>query len=137
MKKLLLLTAIFAFGVTATQAQDKPNKEKTVNSKEVSKTRGANPNIKSAKPTTDTPEADPSKSRGSGSGTCQVYFNNHTGYVVDVYVDGNFKGTLAAYGSGNVYVGSGYTTVYCISAGGTREWSDKGDCSYYAAENLY
>ncbi len=45
-----------------------------------------------------------------------------------IYVDGNFKGVVSPYGSGTVVVGAGYTTIYCISSGGTTEWSSAGGC---------
>src|SRR6266536_2326240 len=72
-----------------------------------------NPSIKSEAPETDNPVAKPSATRGS----CTVSFTNSTGYYVKVYIDGNYKGTLAPYESGNVTVYSGYTTVYCITTG--------------------
>lgn len=93
-----------------------------VKSQPVANTRGANPNIKTERPTAD------ATSRGAASGTCKVYFDNYTSYDIDVYVDGNWKGTLSAYGSGTIYVGSGYTTIYMQSVGKTREWFAKGNC---------
>ena len=44
-----------------------------------------------------------------------------------------FKGTLAPWDDGYVTVGSGYTRVYCVSTGGSREWNASGDCR----ENYY
>lgn len=84
-----------------------------------------NPNIKSEAPGTDVEAPRPSATRGN----CTVSFSNSTGYYVKVYIDGNYKGTLAPYESGSVTVYSGYTTVYCITTGGTYDWSASGDCS--------
>ncbi len=120
---LVAVSMTLAFSTTAS-AQKKI--EVKVESKAVETNRGANPNIKSGAPTTDNAE---SKARG----TCRVYFDNYTGLYVNIYVDGYYKGQLSPYGEGSVSVSSGYTTVYCLSAGGTREWSAAGGCtgSYY------
>lgn len=112
----------------ATYAQD--TKEVTVNSKAVDQSRGANPNIKGEAPATDKVE---DKSRG----TCSLYFSNYSGLYVKVYVDGYYKGTMSPYGYISVFVGDGYTTYYCISTGGTRDWSGSGDCRSAYRISLY
>ena len=101
-----------------------------VQSKAVVANRGANPNIKSGPPTADKAET---KSRG----TCSVYFSNYTGLYINIYVDGYYKGQLSPYGGGTVSVGDGYTTIYCISAGATRDWSAAGNCSGSYTYSLY
>lgn len=127
MKKITLsifmLLAVLFTTALSSQAQTKKTITKDVVAKVVEASRGANPNIKTEAPTTDNPVE---KSRGS---VCTLTFDNYTGYVIKVYVDGNYKGTVSEYGKGTVTVGAGYTTMYCITAGGTREWSDYGDCS--------
>jgi len=129
MKKLILITCIaLAFlsvlSVSNTvYAQAKKKMTVNLSATTVEKSRGGNPNIKSGAPTTDKVAA---KSRGA---ICTVNFYNHTGLFVYVYVDGDLKGSIAAYGNGTVSVLSGYTTIYCISAGGTKEWKASGDCS--------
>ena len=128
------IIGIFAAGCmllsfsTMTSAQKKISVK--VESKAVEANRGANPNIKSGPPTTDKAET---KSRG----TCSVYFSNHTGLYINVYVDGYYKGQLSPYGAGTVYVGDGYTTIYCISAGGTRDWAAAGNCTGAYTYSLY
>jgi hypothetical protein len=119
---------LLAFSTTAS-AQKKITVK--VESQKVDATRGSNPNIKSEAPTTDAPE---SKSRG----TCMIDFTNYTGYYINVYVDGYYKGQLSPYGKGTVYVGDGYTTIYGLSAGGTVEWPTKGgNCSGYYTYGFY
>lgn len=120
-----LILFVLAVGVTSAHAQERkrPTKSVEVQGKDVVKSRGANPRIKSDMPTVDKPEA---KSRGS---VCGIYFNNYTGLTIKLYVDGNYEGTVSPYGESAVVVGSGYTTIYCVSAGGTREWSASGNCS--------
>lgn len=123
---LLLLLTTF----TATQAQNKPRKDVTVEGQAVTKTRGANPNIKNDEPTIDKPVPRPAATRGA---LCKVHFDNYTGYYIKIYVDGDFKGTLAPWDDGWVTVYSGYTRIYCITTGGSREWKASGNCEgeYY------
>jgi len=104
---------------SATYAQKKVTR--TVKATAVEANRGDNPNIKSSAPTTDVAE---SQSRGA----CSVYFSNYTGYYVNIYVDGYYRGQLSPWGGGTVVVGDGYTSIYCITAGKTLEWSDAGNC---------
>ncbi|MGB5030323.1 MAG: hypothetical protein WBO38_17610 [Chitinophagaceae bacterium] len=132
MKKLILSTIaagfmLLAFSATAS-AQKKINVK--VESKAVDANRGSNPKIKSEAPTTDVVEA---KSRS----TCSVYFDNYSGLYVKVYVDGYYRGTLSPYGSFTVNVADGYTEIYCISTGGTRDWSASGNCTGRYIYSLY
>lgn len=92
--------------------------------------RGANPKIKGEAPTTDVVET---KSRG----TCSVFFDNYSGLYVKVYVDGYYRGTLSPYGSFTVNVADGYTEIYCISTGGTRDWAATGNCQGRYTYSLY
>ena len=109
---------LLAFSST-TYAQKKV--ARTVKAAAVEVNRSSNPNIKTDAPTTDVAE---SKSRGA----CSIYFSNYTGYYVNIYVDGYYKGQLSPWGGGTVVVGDGYTSIYCITAGKTLEWSDAGNC---------
>jgi hypothetical protein len=126
MKKILFLVLVAFLAISVSNAQTAGAQKKTilkeVKSAKVSKSRGENPNIKQGAPTTDVPVA---KQRGD----CAINFDNYTGYMVNVYVDGIFRGTVDAWGNGWVVVTNGYTTVYVITAGGTYEWSSTGQCS--------
>jgi len=118
---------LLAFSTTvAAQKQIKVKLE----SKAVDVTRGSNPNIKGEAPTTDSKEAKP-------RGTCSVYFDNYSGLYVKVYVDGYYRGTLSPYGSFTVNVADGYTEIYCISTGGTRDWAATGNCTGKYIYSLY
>ncbi len=128
MKKIIFvaLTCMLSFGILSTttaNAQAKDKKVMKLSGQKMSKSRGADPNIKQDRPTSDVAQE---KARG----TCSVNFINYTGYTINVYVDGYFKGTLSPYGSGNVTVGSGYTKIYCVTAGGTYSWSASGNCDH-------
>ncbi len=122
--KNLIVCALIAFMAVAFSSIDASAQSKKVDVKSTAavKHRGANPNIKKDVPTTDVAT---SKPRGS---VCTVNFYNTTGLYIKVYVDGYYKGTLDAYGTGAVSVYGGYTKIYCVSVGGTREWNASGDC---------
>ena len=130
MKKAIFGSVLFFFSMvlvcstTSVSAQAKAKKTVVIKSKAVEANRGTNPNIKSDVPTKDKQEA---KNRAAAA--CSIYFDNFTGYYVKVYVDGDYKGTVGPYDSGTVTVGDGYTTIYCITSGGTKEWSATGNCT--------
>jgi hypothetical protein len=132
MKKTLL--GIFAAGCMLLAFSTTSSAQKKVavklEGKAVPANRGANPNIKAGAPTTDTKA---SKSRS----TCSLHFTNNTGYCVNVYVDGYFKGSMTAYGALDVYVDDGYTTYYCITCGQTLDWSGSGNCTSAYDVTLY
>ena len=125
MKKLVLGMMASCFILlsmsTTTYAQKKVSR--TLKAKTVETSRGVNSNIKSDAPKSDTPVA-----QARGGASCNIYFSNYTGYYVNIYVDGYYKGQLAPWGGGTVVVGDGYTSIYCITAGRTLEWSDAGNC---------
>lgn len=134
-KTILFAIACFSFLLmdVTSFAQDNLKKNVVLEARDVQATRGSNPNIKEERPTTD----DTDITRGSGPGTCLVSFDNYSRYTIDVYVDGYFKGTLSALGSGSVYVGTGYTTIYLISVGRTKEWFADGNCNGLMTYSIY
>lgn len=121
MKKFILL--VFTTFVMAgfTFGQDK------IGSGDVTKgkSRGGDPNIKmekrmnaadmetqAIKPAEKGARAD---ARGTGAGSCYVYFENFTNWYIDCYVDGYYEGYMAPYGDGSLTVGSGNTCLYAIA----------------------
>lgn len=105
--------------------------EKKIYAKTVDASRGNNPTIKSEAPVTDVEEPE---SRG---GSCKVNFSNYTGYYINIYVDGYYRGQLSPRGGGTVMVNAGYTSIYCITAGKTQEWTDVGTCKRIYTFKLY
>lgn len=132
MKKTIL--SIFAAGCMllafSTSSFAQPKKAVKVMSKTVATNRGVSPHIKVDMPTTD-------KKANKPRGTCTVYFDNYSGLYVKVYVDGYYMGTLSPYGSFTVNAGDGYTEIYCISTGGTRDWEATGNCTGRYTYSLY
>lgn len=138
MRKALFITLVAfltsAFFYTAS-AQEKEAKIINAKAAKIDNTRGANPNIVTPKPTDDTKAKLQEQARG---GSCTVYINNHTGYTIDVYVDGNYKGTVGAYSTGYTYAIPGQTKLYGQSIGGTMYWGPSYvDCQYSYTWNLY
>jgi len=129
MKKILFAAMVCTMALGTTAYANPGKNVKVVASKMDAKSRGASP-IKVDRPTTDKVEE---KTRGN----CSVNFKNHTGYYVNVYVDGTFRGTLSPYSSGNVTVGGGYTTIYCETAGKTYNWNASGSCTESYNYDLY
>jgi hypothetical protein len=125
-KRISFLAFVLIFGL-ALIANNYAQEKKTVDikAKKMEKTRGENSKIKVDRPAKDKPVPKPEKTRGE---YCGIAFSNNTGYYVDVYVDGYYKGTLAPWEDGKVIVYSGYTSIYCKTTGGTYEWSDAGNC---------
>jgi len=129
---LALILTFSATLFTTTFAQEKKSVE--ITGKVVEKSRGENPNIEFQVPKNDdNPVPKPEKERGA---YCGIDFENWTGYYVEIYVNGYYKGTLGPWETGSVTVYAGYTTIYCITSGGTLEWYNDGSCDYYFAYKL-
>ncbi|MBN2521108.1 MAG: hypothetical protein JXB17_11415 [Bacteroidales bacterium] len=128
MKKLLLIGLVALF--TASLIAQEPE-AKTVESKSgtIEKSRGEDPNIVSERPTTDEPAPQPDEAtRGS---YCKVIVDNWTGYAIDVYVDGEYAGTVGSWSDGYTWAIEGKTKLYGRSTGGTLTWGPVYvDCYY-------
>jgi len=124
MKKLVLLLVV-VFSATlfvSTYAQDVKKEVKviTVKGEQAEKTRGASPYIKTPKPASDevvVPK--PVESEKARADYCKVTVDNWTGYAVDVYVDGDYAGTVAAWSDGYTWAIEGKTQLYAETVGGT------------------
>jgi hypothetical protein len=139
MKKFIIVALVAFLGSivvpSALQAQTKEKKNIEEKSKTFEKTRGTDENIKTAKPTTDNKVEKPAATRGE---LCYIYVNNYTGYAIDIYVDGDWMGTIAAYATAYTYAYPGNTKAYGKSIGGTRVWGPTYfDCQYDYTWNLW
>lgn len=128
----LLTTCTFLLYSSTAYCQAKSKIEKKLTGKAYEKSRGADANIKSNSPT-----SDKKKEKSRGAALCMIYFDNYSGLYVNVYVDGDYMGTMSPYGSLTVNEYSGYATIYCKSTGGTKYWSDQGSCDGYYHFKLY
>lgn len=79
-------------------------------------------------PTTDEPRAKKDKKRGS----CYVWFDNYTGYYVDIWVEGYYQGRLSPYATSvriDVWTPGNWTKWTARTAGGTYSWSNDSYCN--------
>jgi hypothetical protein len=84
-------------------------------------TAGADANIKSEN-RTNAPDAASkypapadkggTKTRGGGWYECGVHVDNHSPYYVQIFVDGDYSGTVAPWGDYYAHTGSGATSLY-------------------------
>ena len=130
MKNITLISIVtllfFSLGISESIAQQRKN----VYKQEVMQARGDNPELidKDICDMPDVEHEDLSTSRGAW---CKVNFNNHTGYYVNIWIDGYYKGTIAPHGDGYVDLASGWTKFYCETTGGDWFWEDSGSCDGY------
>jgi hypothetical protein len=136
MKKILLINLVVLMFSFNALAQDKEVKMVDVEGTEVTKSRGENPNIKNefVYGAEDVKAEKPAASRGAN---CTVNIDNDSGYDVYVYVDGDYYGWVGAWREGAVTVRGGFTTVYCITTGGSYEWKTSGNCNSYFNYRIY
>ena len=65
-------------------------------------------------------------------GFCYVYFNNPTGYYVDIWVENIYQGRLSPYAKSvriDVWVPGNWTKWYAQTAGGTYYWTNSSFCN--------
>lgn len=132
---LLFSIAFFLSATMLSNTYAQKKKSVDITAQKVEKSRGENPNIEFPVPKTDDkPQPKPEKER---SNFCYIDFDNLTGYYVEIYVNRIYRGTLEPWAKGTVTVYAGYTTIYCITSGGTYEWSKAGSCDYYFTYKMY
>ena len=88
----------------------------------LTKSRGANPNIKQGMSSATTVRP---KSRGE---VCELTFDNYTGMFIQCYVDGNYQCTVGPWGKVRVNIAGGYTNVYYVNMADTQYWKGSGEC---------
>jgi hypothetical protein len=100
------------------QGKQQPAADQSGKSDKATKGRGgADPNIK-AESATNTPGQEPAAppkkggAQGRGIFDCWVDYDNNTPWYIQVYADGNFRGTVGPWGNLTVNVGAGITKVY-------------------------
>ncbi|MBN1186405.1 MAG: hypothetical protein JXB49_29285 [Bacteroidales bacterium] len=120
MKKVVLF-AVFAFvSMTIINAQEKEKVNIDSKGAAYEATRGADPNIVQDKPSTDAPTEKPAESRGASD--CWIKIVNNSGFSIDIYVDGYWKGTVSDWDYGWTTAIPGKTLLYGASVGRTVTW---------------
>ncbi|HUR65414.1 MAG TPA: hypothetical protein VMZ03_03615 [Chitinophagaceae bacterium] len=115
-KQIFLLAFLLVAGVGFTSyAQTKKPKLKmeTINSSPVSKT-DAKVDVLARPTNTKNKPAAPGTSRGDVYGTdySDVVVDNWTGYYIDIYVNGNYRGTVSPYDKRVTWAIPGTNTLY-------------------------
>ena len=139
MKKLAIAAVVLFLGAfvvpSALQAQGLEKKTIEEKSQVYEKSRGVDENIRTPKPIDDTKAVEPEKDRGE---LCYIYVNNYSGFAIDIYIDGDWMGTIAAYSTAYTYAYPGNTKAYGKSIGGTMAWGPTYfDCQYEYTWNLW
>lgn len=128
MKKIIVLTLFLFAGFLfyTANAQDTKKETKTIEvaSADIEATRGASPHITTPKPACERPDdkVAPKPETTSRGSYCQVIIDNWTGYAIDIYVDGDWAGTVAAWSDGYTWAIPGRTKLYGESVGLTKYW---------------
>jgi hypothetical protein len=80
------------------------------------------PNVKTEAP----PDKGGPKTRGA---SCRIHIDNRTGYYVNIYTDGQYRGQVSPYGDSIGYVGCGDTNFYAravFNDGSVLTWGPSG-----------
>jgi len=121
---LLLASLFLTSSPVAAQETSTPGGAKkaaaTTSTDKAKKSRGGgeDSNIKSKTPQNDPSKFnDPSpkatgKTRGSGPGYCRLHVDSRVNAYVNIFVDGDFRGTVGPGGDVYGYTGNGATTLY-------------------------
>lgn len=110
---ILLLCLLMFSAATVTVAQKAERKAKTVDSK-ASSVKSDEVN-KLAQPSNEKkPKPDANKSRGDvyGPNYSDIIVDNYTGWSIDIYVDGSYRGTIAPYDRKVTWAIPGNTQLY-------------------------
>lgn len=131
MKSKFLLTIGVAFALCmATQVSAQVSVTPKTEATEVVASKVKAENVAKYKlPSDEAPAAKPDPNVKVASNDCCITFDNYTGYTLNVWVDGTFRGTVSPWSDGAVCVPKGYTTYYVRTSGGTYEWNGSGQCS--------
>jgi hypothetical protein len=122
MKKLIfiaLFTGVLGVLSLGIHAQDQPKAEgeKIISvAKEILPSKGENPNITKDRPSQDTPTV------SRGKKPCMIAITNETPYVIDIYLDSEYIGTMGANTKDFTLTYEKKATLYGKSVGGKFEW---------------
>jgi len=131
MKKLLFISVLIFVGSLTVNAQDLEKKTIETKAKKVETTRGEHPYIKVAKVTDDENLLEEPKEEQSRATYCKVWIDNNTGYTIDIYIDGEYMGTIPAWKQEYTWAIAGKTHFYAESVGGSSYWGPYYfDCNY-------
>ncbi len=117
---IFLLPLIHSGSLIEATAAQKGKGKVTETHAQKSRGGGADENIKSDSETNSDSNkmpAPPKKggARAKGAGACAVVVDNRTAYLIRIYVDGTYRGTISPWGDAYCYTGSGATKLYAVA----------------------
>jgi len=132
----VILAAAIATSAAVTAANAQQPKGKTEETKSTTaRSRGADENIKTARPSTNSASANVPAPANKGAGRAKgaaavstVILDNSTPWFIDIYIDGTFRGTMGPWGDSYAYALSGNTRLYAradFDDGSYKFWGPK------------
>jgi len=126
MRKILFISAIlFAFMLLAQNNANAQAKAPTKNVTVKAKSGSSGMNVMQ-------PNDNKPREKSKKRGYCYVWFDNPTGYYVDVWVEDIYQGRLAPYSTSvriDVWTPGDWTKWYAQTAGGSYYWSQNSYCN--------
>jgi hypothetical protein len=132
---LLLGTSAWAQDEKAAGAMAGAGKKETVVTKAQAGTTGSDSNIKSDSDKNNPGAKTPApagkggaRKRGGGPSPCGLHIDNRTPWLMRIYVDGNYRGTVSAYGDLVGLTGNGATSLYAVAPfddGSEKTWGPR------------
>jgi hypothetical protein len=134
---VLALGLALGLGSGAMNAQDQkhPSSAKVNGTKSRGENTGKDENIKNDRAPND-PNAKIEAPADKGGpktrqASCRVHVDNHTGYLISIYTDGNYRGEVSSFGDSIGFVGCGDTTLYAKARFSDMDITTWGPKSYY------
>lgn len=126
MRKILFISAIlFAFMLIAPNNANAQAKAPTKNVTVKAKSGSSGMNVMQ-------PNDNKPREKSKKRGYCYVWFDNPTGYYVDVWVEDIYQGRLAPYSTSvriDVWTPGDWTKWYAQTIGGSYYWSQSSYCN--------
>ena len=125
MRKVCVISVIFFAFLFFAQSNGYAQAKSPTKNVEVKAKKGSGQDV--MQPTDDKPR-EKTKKRGY----CYVWFDNPTGYYVDVWVEDIYQGRLSPYTTSvriDVWTPGSWTKWYAQTAGGSYSWSNNSYCN--------
>lgn len=124
------LAIVFSFAVSTEVMAQKP--QKATDKGEKVAAGQTDTNVKSQRSANDPDASEPAPEAKGGpkskAGWGKVIIDNRTPWAIDIYVDGDYRGTVGRYGDGFVWVERGVTILYAraeFDDGSFLRWGPK------------
>lgn len=132
---LLASLAVVSTSVVYAGAKPKAKTSSQVSAKKGKASKGGDSNIKTRRAPNSanhTKKAPPTKGGPATKGSWgKLTVKNYTGYIIDIYVDDDYSGTVDDYGDAEGDFSTGYHTLYA------RADFDDGTYLYWGPESVY